>query len=344
MKFKSICNAAMFIGALVCFTACQKTNTPDDILSGQKEFDVDLFENNLKSGMGDQWVGYSYIISKNGQYERGGYFGKRRTGTDGNINSSHVVPYYAASINKTISAVAMLKVLQDKNNGDADGFLNAKIAQFLPPNWTFGANAANISFRDLLEHKSGISASAATDYSGLRTLIGSGTSAQKTYQYSNANYALIRILVARMSGNTGTDNLQNDVAMSDAVLKGFRRYVDTQLFEPINIEADTKDNSISSTLYYKFGSNEPGWKMGEMEERLGSGGYFLSAKDIASFLAYLNHTETLISKANRKTSPQVTMDAITSKAVPCAKMPPEAIVMVKGYEISSALSLSMMLK
>lgn len=300
--FKSPILFAAILSALVLMPSCEKSilEGPGGILSNAKQFDIDLFQDNIETGLGVQWAGYAYAISQNGQLKRSGAFGKRRAASDGNIDFEIDSPVYGASVNKVMTAVAMLKILEEKGNGDASFWLNAKVYPFLPPNWTFGPNTDNITFRNLLQHRSGLAVDDPIDYAGIRTMIATGTPADKSYEYSNANYALLRILIARMSGNAGGGNINDDVAQASAVLTGFRRYMETNIFDPLDIDVDTKPFGSSPALYYQWGALANGWNMGDMTGRLGNGGFYFSAVGAAKFLAYLNHTEDIISKDTRE--------------------------------------------
>lgn len=295
----------VFIGflavLLIAASACEKPilDGPGQILSNDKQFDMNLFQENIEAGLGNQWAGYGYAISQNGQLRRSGAFGKRLAGNDGNVDFEETNPVYGASINKAMTAVAMLKILEGLGNGDAGFMLNASIAQYLPPNWSFGPNSPNITFRNLLQHRSGIASDAPIDFAGLRTLIASGTSANKNYVYSNANYALLRILIARMSGNADTFDPSDD-AMSNATLSGFRRYMETEIFGPLDIEVNTRPFGNKPARYYQWGNLNDGWNMGDMSNRLGNGGFYFSPIACAKFLAYLNHSEDIISKETRE--------------------------------------------
>jgi D-alanyl-D-alanine carboxypeptidase len=297
-KMKSLQSLALvLIAGLFLLSACNKTEL--GIQSPEKQFSMDKFQANLENGLGIQWAGYSFAINQGGQLKRTNTFGNRRSGNDGNVGMEPSSPMYGASLNKVMTAVAMLKILEEKGNGDASVWLNAKVYQFLPPNWTFGPNTDNITFKNLLEHRSGISTSAGIDYSDIRTLIATGTSADKSYEYANANYAILRILVARMSGNANVVNINDDVAAANATLTGFRRYIETKILDPLVIDMDTKPFGPSPALYYQWGNLNNGWNIGDMSNRLGNGGFYFTPTNFAKFMAYLNHSETIVSKATR---------------------------------------------
>lgn len=300
-KWSSLPMSFLVAAALLILPACNKEKgfLPKDIQNNEKVFDMDLFQQNVQNGLGNQWTGYSFAISQNGQLKRSGSFGKRLNAADGNIDMETTTPLYGASVNKVMTAVAMLRILEAKGNGDAGFWLNATIAQFLPPGWNFGPNLANITFRNLLQHRSGIPVDAPIDYQGLRAMIATGTPVNKSYAYSNANYALLRILIARMSGNAQAND-NNDAVNANAVLSGFRRYMDTEIFNPLDITVDTKPFGNWPARYYGFGNNSRGWNMGDMTDRMGNGGFYFSAIDAAKFLAYLNHTEDILSTSARE--------------------------------------------
>lgn len=299
---KSFFSTALALLTLLLFApGCEKDvfKGPGDILSPDKVFDIDRFQENIQDAVGNQWAGYAFTISQKGQLKRSAAFGKRIAPMDGDIDFETTSPVYGASINKVMTAVAMLKILEEEGNGDASFWLNANIAQFLPPGWSFGPNAQNITFRNLLQHRSGIASNAPFDYQGLRALIATGTSANKNYAYSNANYGLLRILVARMSGNAAAND-NNDGSNANAVLSGFRRYMENELFKPLNIEVDTKPFGAAPALYYRWGNIANGWNIGDLSNRLGNGGFYFSPVDAAKFMAYLNHTEDIVSKSTRE--------------------------------------------
>ncbi len=292
---------ALLFFALFIFPSCEKAVDDKKAPPASKSFDMDAFQDNIEDGLGNQWAGYGYVISKDGQLSRSGEFGKRRGPNEGNVDFEISSPVYAASVGKVITAVALLRLLEIEGNGDAEFMLNAKVYNYLPPNWNFGPNTTNITFRNLFQHQSGIDVNAGFDYDELRTLFATGTPASKPYEYSNANYGLMRILVARMSGNADNiEDLNNDEEAGNIVLNGFKRYVDTQLLNPLDIDASTQPFGTSPALYYAWSDLTQGWNMGDMTNRLGNGGWYISPLDFAKFMAYLNHSEEFFSADTRE--------------------------------------------
>jgi CubicO group peptidase (beta-lactamase class C family) len=287
---------AITLVLMAAFQACDDISllNQDTILTNLKKFDVDLFEQNIQAGLGTQWVGYAYVINHKGNLARSGTFGKWTQGVDGNISANIDTDIYAASVNKMITAVAFLKVVQDKGF-NVNNFLNQPIELFLPPAWTVDPLVAQLTFRQLLQHRTGFNSSIGADYNSLKNAVQT-TPGNFSYQYANANFGLMRILMYRLIKNqvlTGTDE-----EMDAASVKAFADYVQDIMFNSVGIEGSLRS---SKARYYRWGdpAETPGWDIGNRSDRLGSGGWYLSPQDLAKFLAYVNHSETLISKTTR---------------------------------------------
>jgi len=293
----------MLLFAMLAFTACEKEEIFGDqgtIQSGVKTFDLDTFQENMVDALGTEWAGYSYVINYNGQGERFGAFGNRRAGNDGNAPHNISAPMYAASINKTITAAATLRVLATIGNEDVGSMLNANVYQYLPNNWNFGPNTTNITFKNLLQHRSGLAGNAPIDFASLRTLFATGTSGNKDYQYSNANYALLRIIIGTIEGTYSNSDLNSDAKMSGITLAAFDRYMRTNIFDPFNIDVETTPFGNNPALYYAFGEYNNGWNIGDLSSRLGNGGYYIAPVNIAKLFAFINHTDDILTPAMRE--------------------------------------------
>lgn len=291
--------------ALILFQACEK---PQPIVegnnqydNGEAKFDSQLFKENVIAGMGEEWAGYQLVINIEGLLDQEFYFGKSITGNDGNVDQFPWVSMYIGSISKFITAVAVLQAL-DKYQGGAASKLNSSIAPYLPDDWAIGPNVASVSFKELMLHQTGLASNAPIDYGSLKTIVKNGFPANQSYNYSNANYALLRIILPILTGDINSVSGASDVQMQDKTISLFKRYIDTQIFEPNSIDAYTKPSGIDKALYYKYPDlpNTGGWEMGDMTDRLGNGGWFMSASNVARFLAFLNETEDILNSETRE--------------------------------------------
>lgn len=290
--------------AMIIFQACEK---PKPIVEGNnqydnsgEQFDSELFKQNVIAGMGEEWAGYQMVINQKGLLAHEYYFGESISGNDGHVAHFPWVSMYIGSVGKFITAVAILQAL-DKYQGGAASKLNTSIAPYLPDDWVIGQNVAAISFKDLLLHQTGLATNAPIDYGSLKTLIKNGLPLNPAYNYSNANYALLRIILPALTGDITSVSGASDDQMQEKTVSSFKRYVDTQIFDPNSINAYTEPAGIDQPLYYKYPDlpNASGWAMGDMTDRLGNGGWFMTATDLAKFLAYLNETEDILSKNTR---------------------------------------------
>ena len=184
--------------------------------SGQLSAQERSFLQNLRAEFGGPnnsgfTIGHSYAIAKNGELLNVSVNGIARNSVD--LGSGNSRPWnantqmYIASASKTISAIAMLQVLR------ANGLsLDDEIGPFLPDDWARGASfdgAGGITFRQLLTHESGIGqqldlptvgenydSQIGDSWDALKWLVAVGVNVtDKSENYENANYALMRVLI-----------------------------------------------------------------------------------------------------------------------------------------------------
>jgi D-alanyl-D-alanine carboxypeptidase len=290
----------LLILMVLILQGCEKEKTgPKDILNpNTKQFNIDSFESDIVSGLQGQSVGFCYVIVQNGIVAKSGALGNRRTANDGDVPQSLTAPMYTASVTKAITTVASLRIMENKKIS-----INSPIINYLPTTWTKGANINKITFRQLLRHRSGFRGNPDT-YQGLKDLIAAGVTLSDTiYQYDNSNFALFRVLMTYMDGKLTNDGIVTDQVIEQETTNFYRTYILNQLFSPIDItNVDTKPVGGTPTLYYNFPftNNTRGWQIGDRINRLGGGGWYISALDVAKFFTYLRGTETFISKETRK--------------------------------------------
>ena len=104
-----------------------------------------LRENMVKEFDG-KFVGYAFAIAQDGRIRRAGAGGKARISGDGNMKMTTRVRQNVASVSKTITAIAVLQLLE-KNNLN----IESRVAPHLPKNWRRGPN---FSPSQLLPHLS----------------------------------------------------------------------------------------------------------------------------------------------------------------------------------------------
>ena len=134
-------------GFILLAIACQKKE--QGINSNQPKFNLDKFEQNIKTTYGPQAVGYSYTIVVGDKIMRFGAAGKAGR-SDGDVPYTIETRQEIFSVTKFMTAIAVFKMLQMKGISP-----DAYIHNYLPNSWTIHPSLMQISFRRLLSHNSG---------------------------------------------------------------------------------------------------------------------------------------------------------------------------------------------
>lgn len=286
---KKIFTGTMLIGiiAMTITTGCKKSAT--DLVN--KGFDLDLFNQNLKAAFDDKQVGYSYAISRGGQPLRYHAKGKARLSIDGEKEYTSETRQDIASSAKTVTALAVLKALEE--NGYSE---SAKIADFVPAAWNVHADNKNITFEQLLSHKSGLVKFGGELVDLKKTMETPTTGITTNGVYNNVNYALCRVLVCYIVYNHML--LDNSNVPDYTIARYFRDYVREYIFKPAklthwekvdftdwNENASAGSGSYPFTLYYNFANQSlNGANGGNSFLTSGAGGLFISAYEMAQVL------------------------------------------------------------
>lgn len=269
-------------------------------------FDMDTFEDNIVAGVSEESVGYAYAIGLNGLLARQDKGGLARTAADSPLAlQSPTKEMTTASVSKTITAVALLKLLEDKGLSVDDS-----VAPYLPPDWAQGAGVEDLSFRSLLTHTSGLGAPLGfqggvpgNSFEDLQDAVAAGV-APETYVYRNANFALMRILIPYLWEVTPQTFPGQSLDLVTSAIYVY--FVQSEVFEPMGVQADCRPTDATPTLLYPFpydgiisGDQENDWT-----PICGAGGWFLSANELGAFLAYLRFDDAVLSPATRQTMNQ----------------------------------------
>lgn len=259
-------------------------------------FDIDLFEQNIKDALEDQSVGFAYAINQNGWLQRESGFGKARTSADGNANMTAHTPINVASISKTITTVAALRALED--NPDVD--LDDAVAPYLPLTWELGPGMDEVTFRELLSHTSGIEFSGGQEdqsYVSLRDVVEEGVTGAKTYKYSNVGISLFRILIPNIQDEFSAPV---DISQADRFAYIYRSYVMNKVFGPMDLtEAYLNEPDDAAFLYAFPDDGTRGIRTGNWTLTAAAGGWYLSAHELARFLAHLRYNDAILSPESR---------------------------------------------
>lgn len=260
-------------------------------------FNTKAFSDRLQSDLQGKAVGYSFSVSFQDQWEDMRAGGSARTSLDVNpLTMSPFVQFSTASMSKTVTAAAALQLLEPNGLSKLDD----AIGPYLPADFTPDNNFKAITFRQLLQHMSGIPTNTGydEDYNSLKTYVNSHPNVEdKSYQYSNTNYALFRLLIPNLAsiplfGDQGT-------AYADAYIQ----YVQQHVFAPIVLGTIPTKSDSSTGLNYHFplpAQPYNGMDLGDMTLKIGSQGWVMSTQDLAHFLRDLNYSQNIVSGAIAK--------------------------------------------
>jgi CubicO group peptidase (beta-lactamase class C family) len=319
---------------------------PATVSMSESVFDAAQFGANLHQRLEDNVVGFAYAIREhdssdpqNTFTEVSGGWGQARmpddTGDGMGLAMTEYMSMEVASVSKPITAVAVLKLLQDQI-GTVDNYeqvlrdtLNElKMVDFLPAAWdTSGTDIANISLANLLTHTTGFTTYALT-YDQARAVVEAGPS--DTIAYNTVNYTIAREMMPYMleggayreilDGNQPASNLPggmqtalealypgtdiNDLTTAQLTAGIYNYYVRTQVLEPAGVTGgDTKQPPGASTvLVYDFPyiDDVPGIDTGDQTPNAGGRGWNLSAYELQQFLTAALYDDDLLSPATRE--------------------------------------------
>ena len=282
-----------FLIALVLLTFFSCNDTPID--TGEPQFNIELFEQNIIDGITGQVPGYAYVINQNQTlYSKG---------AEGFANEASAAPFtvdlrmHVASISKVITATAVLKILASRPDVGVD----STIAPYLPNHWVLGQNVENLTFRNLLTHKTGFFVSSGGGYyNDLQVLIEGGLDESlrgNVHEYYNDNFSLFRIIIPILTGELTTNVFEVDAA---TLALEYVQFVNEELFEPMGISQAYCFQQSSNPIKYYGCDNGAINNGGDQTLRCGAYGWHLSAVDLAAFMAHLRYNNSILDASTRQ--------------------------------------------
>jgi len=253
---------------------------------------ADAIEARLKG----KTVGYAFAVSYRDQVMVTRAGGMARRAPDAAPRAMTVDEHYnIASVSKTITAAALMQLFNAGPRGGPG--VDSKAITLLPSSWTYGPRVPNMTIRQLLTHRSGIRCGGDVTYQALRDCLAVGVqdTAVGVWSYNNANFALFRLMIARLAApnalmaNTpeGQASFANTQYMS---------YVRQHVLAPAGIaNAVCHPVGPQPGLAYQFPLPiQGGTDFGPMEERCGSQGWNLSARELGRFVGTLLYTNKIL--------------------------------------------------
>lgn len=319
-----------FVGGFSTSTA--KAYGGAEPVASEKTFDLSLFEQNIRKALDGKAIGYAYAINLNGQLKKSGANGyavlKRDVPNNVQLQDPKGIAQSAtkrmniASITKTITAVTVLKILQDGLAPNEQGLtVESKVAKFLPASWVPKANineiaqqsngVSQLTFRELLSQFSGMNNNVGgnTSIASLHKWIAAGVTRPKSeYKYINANLGIFRVIIPMMMMQPADRKKFSDLAATDEksfdqqVSALYKKHVNDLVLKPMGIQnADCANPDPLQTRLYAFpDAGFPSTLTGDWTLSAGGGGWYLSAVELARFLAHVRYNDAILTPATRR--------------------------------------------
>lgn len=252
----------------------------------------DTFGKILDDSLNAKKIGYGFVILEKGEVRASGSggFKSRTSESEGEKAFTLDTKMHIASMSKTITTMAFLHLAAEKGIKTTD-----KIAPYLPPTWSKGENIDQITFRELLTHRSGIigignncanGAFLENIWSGLQQLVLKGVRAgnRGNYCYQNANFGLFRVLIPGILGYSFTGN---DSIDDQQTQQRYIDYVQKNVFEKVDITNVTTNQPPGDPTYayaYPLGS-VAGWNPGNFTSTVGGYGWHLTPNEAGKLMA-----------------------------------------------------------
>lgn len=282
-----------------CFVTTMLANTPGDVVSCDNSGCISQAKlvQNICGALAGKVEGYSCEVGALAPV----YGGKARSAVDGELAMAPHLVTNIASVSKTTTAAAVIKMLASKGLT-----VDNKISPYIYSDWSQGSNIGTLTFRHLLTHTSALGQATNcgnnVTYASLKGMVAAGVTATDigTASYGNCNFALVRELMLALSGTSLQPDGQQRASQSASA---YIAYVNAQVFQPVGVSpsACKPPSGKGHTLSY---SNSTGSSAGtdwdDWTLSCGGGGWVLSTNDMFRVMNDIATGNTLLAAAERK--------------------------------------------
>jgi hypothetical protein len=272
------------------------------------ELDVNGFIRALETALTNSTAGYSLRLRQNGSVIAAVDWNSAKEPQDGSESWTADIRMHVASCSKIVTAIAMTKLLNDKNMG-----YDTAIIDYLPAYWTKGPNVNKITFAELMTHTSGLAfgdTSSRSDFEFMKEQIAAGTTKIGQYSYQNMNFGLCRILISTINENIPVDwtfpfwfgiGPSEDLLWDWITLSAYQAYINTKVFAPANVSGPTLTHESADALAYNFPVSGNGWNSGDLTTMAGGAGWHMSVDELLNVMGTFRRSGTIMSSADAQT-------------------------------------------
>lgn len=274
-------------------------------------FSMARFADAIRARVDGQCKGWAFVLNQNGEEAVAVAGGEAVTAEDldgdglpiGQRCMTLDTRVNLASVSKRITAVAVIRLLREAGFTPQD-----RIWPFLPEDWTRGERVNDITFHQLLTHTAGLDISAAqqqglniASYEGLRAIVGCPANPGAPHLYGQGSYNMFRLLIPGLWRFAGRPDANN----ASAIAAGFYYavYVIQEVFGrmggAIGPDASTSPLGDNQARYYESAEATEGNGLGNWALTAGGGGWHLTARELAAFLAFVEHGDAILTQDER---------------------------------------------
>ena len=272
------------------------------------ELNVNGFIQALETALNSSTAGYSLRLRQNGSTIAAVDWNCAKEPQDGSESWTADIRMHVASCSKIVTAIAMTKLLNDKNMA-----YDTTIVDYLPGYWTKGPSVNQITFAELMTHTSGLAfgdTSDRSDFEFMKEQIAAGTTKIGQYSYQNMNFGLCRILISTINGNIpvdwtpplkfGTGSLK-DQLWDWITLSAYQAYVNANVFDPAGVFGPTLTHESADALAYNFPVAGNGWNSGDLTTMAGGAAWHMSVDELLNVMGTFRRSGTIMTAADAQT-------------------------------------------
>jgi CubicO group peptidase (beta-lactamase class C family) len=289
------------------------------------------FDQSLQTAVAPNVMGYQYILIKDGKVVSEKFGGLSHSMADGYKTMTTATPTNIGSLAKFFSGTAMIGLMEKPyadGQWDKGKTLQEKLDRpfmtIVPKVWKTGAKAGveNITIRQLLQHRSGFDDAKASNRNVLGFLKdtdGFSASQYNQREYSNINFVLNGYLLPMYAQPSFNDILDVQVAQKhldfttgDAYVRqtaglAMHNLMKTRIWDQMSPKIlpncdGTRLRHVAALSYNAKNDTSKGEITSLLEQQGhcgGHGGYFVSARALAEYVAYFSSTDLIVTKAGR---------------------------------------------
>jgi CubicO group peptidase (beta-lactamase class C family) len=259
---------------------------------------VDKLSRDLHELLSGCLAGYSLQLRRHGRTVIDQQWNWAKVPLDGALGWTADVPMHIASVSKLITAMALTKLLHNRNISP-----DTRILPWLPKYWHKGPGVDQLTFRQLLTHTSRLvvlDVPGPSDFEFMKDQIAIGTVGQPGYR--NINYGLCRILISTIDAPFLFDLLPGatDAYWDLTTIRYYARYVSENIFEPVGVKS-TFLHTADHALAYPQPAKPPGWSSDDLSTMSGCAAWHLSVDDLLRIMAGFRRLDLIVDPARAQT-------------------------------------------